>query len=453
MFNDPIMQEKIANRCVFGELGHPEDRLDIDMEKIAICLAEPPKKCKDGKLRGVFDIIDTPNGRILKTLCDYGCNVGISSRGQGDVVEGLGEDKDYVDPSTYQCECWDVVLVPGVKDARLSLVNESVGNKTLKQALNEDLNKATPDEKKIMTETLNSLKIDYTSTNNVDDNKNNMAANDAGATIVKELQDSLLAQQKLESQITELQEKLSVCYAKEAKYEEDLNKYKSAVRNLSEQVSNVKALQSKINSLNEELKTKDETIKLESAKKDKLIERQEIRLSRENKLVESLSAKTQDLKDANLKINSLNESITSLKESFKEKEDSLNQDIAELKKNLTIKTSEYNTKLTNSNKLVEQYRKTAKTAVNKYIESKAVMLGIDSTEIKNKLPENYSFNDIDTICESLQQYSLKVSSLPFNLKKDVKKVSLTETKTLLPTNPDDNIDDSLISLANSFANK
>jgi len=81
VFNDPIMKEKIANRCCFGELGHPADRTETDMEKIAICLAEQPVKGKDGKLRAVFDILDTPNGRILKSLCDYGCNIGISSRG------------------------------------------------------------------------------------------------------------------------------------------------------------------------------------------------------------------------------------------------------------------------------------------------------------------------------------------------------------------------------------
>ena len=48
VFNDPIMQEKIKNRCCFGELGHPADRTEVDMEKIALCLAEVPKKGKDG---------------------------------------------------------------------------------------------------------------------------------------------------------------------------------------------------------------------------------------------------------------------------------------------------------------------------------------------------------------------------------------------------------------------
>lgn len=100
VFNDPIMKEKIENRCCFGELGHPADREEVDPEKIAICLAEQPKVNDKGQLLGVFDILSTPCGKILKTLCDYGCNIGVSSRGSGDILAN-----DEVDPDTYCCEC------------------------------------------------------------------------------------------------------------------------------------------------------------------------------------------------------------------------------------------------------------------------------------------------------------------------------------------------------------
>lgn len=104
VFNNPIMKEKLANKVCYGELGHPEDRTEIDMEKAAICLAEQPMKNKSGDLIAVFDILDTPNGRILKTLCDYGSTLGISSRGQGDIItDAYGEEA--VDPDTYECEC------------------------------------------------------------------------------------------------------------------------------------------------------------------------------------------------------------------------------------------------------------------------------------------------------------------------------------------------------------
>lgn len=158
VFENEFMQEKIANRCCFGELNHPENRTDVDLEKVAICLAEKPKKGADGKLYGVFDILSTPNGKILKALCDYGCKIGISSRGQGDV----DEVNNTVDPNTYECECFDAVLMPGVEAARLKYVTEDYkGNKNvnLKTILSESLKTADEKERKIMMETIKKLKL------------------------------------------------------------------------------------------------------------------------------------------------------------------------------------------------------------------------------------------------------------------------------------------------------
>ena len=266
----------------------------------------------------------------------------------------------------------------------MSLVTESLNNKTLKQALNEQLDKATPDEQKVMRETLDELNIEYTSEKSIDKSTSN-AANDIGATIVKQLQESLLKQQSLEAQMTELQEKLSVSYAKEAKYEEDIAKYKNAIRNLSESASNVKALQSRVNSLQEELKSKDSQIQLERDKQSKLLEKHEIGVNRQRSLNETISKKTAQLTEANRQIQSLNEDIARIKQEFEADKQSLNESLAEVKKNLSIKTTEYSTKLSNANKLVEQYRQTAKTAVDKYIESKAIMLDID--KIREKIKE------------------------------------------------------------------
>lgn len=163
VFNDPIMQEKIKNGVCFGELGHPEDRTEIDMEKIAVCLREQPVKNEKGQLCAVFDILDTPNGRILKTLCDYGSTVGVSSRGQGDIITDANGD-EAVDPDTYECECWDVVLVPAVESARMKYVTEDLNTNVakMKKALTESLNNATEEDKKVMKETLEELNIKLT---------------------------------------------------------------------------------------------------------------------------------------------------------------------------------------------------------------------------------------------------------------------------------------------------
>lgn len=163
-FNDPIMKERIENGVCFGELCHPTDREETDMEKIAVCLPEVPKKGKDGKLRAVFDILDTPNGRILKTLCDYGSKLGVSSRGSGDTYTGMDGNEE-VDPDSYTCQGFDIVLIPAVKAARLQYVTESLGNKkSLRESLQDMVNSASDADRKVMEETLGALQLDESET-------------------------------------------------------------------------------------------------------------------------------------------------------------------------------------------------------------------------------------------------------------------------------------------------
>ncbi len=163
VFDSDIMKEKIANRVLYGELAHPLDREETDIEKIAVCMAEQPRKGDDGKLYAVFDILNTPNGKILKTLCDYGSTLGVSSRGSGDLYTDM-DGQEAVDPSSYNCEAFDIVLVPAVKAARLKYVNESLEktryNKTLRQKLTEELDSASEEDKAIMQDTLKGLDID-----------------------------------------------------------------------------------------------------------------------------------------------------------------------------------------------------------------------------------------------------------------------------------------------------
>lgn len=158
-FSDPIVKEQYAAGGIFGELTHP-DREEVDMEKIAVIMPEPPKKGDDGYLYGEWHILDTPCGRILKTLCDYGYKVGISTRGSGEVEENYDGTEDVI-PDSYSLSALDIVLVPAVKEARLDYMTESLDkkkyNKTLRTKLQESLNKASDSDKKIMKEALDDI--------------------------------------------------------------------------------------------------------------------------------------------------------------------------------------------------------------------------------------------------------------------------------------------------------
>ena len=113
--------------------------------------------------------------------------------------------------------------------------------------------------------------------------------------------------------------------------------------------------------------------------------------------------------------------------------------------------SEYSDKLAKANAVTEKYRKIAKASIDKYIESKASILGVSSQDIKNRLSENYSFDEIDRVCESMKSYRVNMSRLPFEtstLKKNNVTVKVTESKEpILPSyGLDDEVDSSLMGL-------
>ena len=151
---DDIFLEKVATKALFLELGHPADREETDMKQTCACIPEVPKIVGDD-LCAYVDILDTPNGRLLKTLVDYGFVPGISSRGSGDVM-----DNNQVDPETFFLETWDIVQLPAVKKARLNICEslDSDGTK-LKRALAESYKAAKEEDKDTMKKALENLNI------------------------------------------------------------------------------------------------------------------------------------------------------------------------------------------------------------------------------------------------------------------------------------------------------
>lgn len=450
VFKNPIMQEKLQTRTLFGELGHPlDERSETDMEKIAICLAEEPKKYPDGTVKGVFDILDTPNGRILKTLCDYGCQIGVSSRGTGDIVEDWNTGKEKVDPNTYNCECWDAVLLPAVKSARMSLLTESLDeDKGLKKSLLESIKSASPKAKKVMVETLKRLNIDYSSakTDNIDKAKisKTTAAEDNGVELVKSLQEALKQNKTLQEQVKSLQEKLSVCNAKEAQFAEEISQLKSQSSLNEEQLSLIESL--KVQLANQEKQLTEEV-----AKKDAVIDRQTRQMKVLTEKCKEAQVSKQSLNESlqsSDKLKALNEQLTKTAKESQLQIQSLNENLEELKKDSGLLKQDCQKKLQKAQELVEHYKQVARAASDRYIAAKAKMIGVKPVEIKSKLTEGYSFGDIDKVCESLQAYQLQVGSLPFFSGRDKVKVNIKESvDPIVPKNRfNDEVDEDLLKM-------
>lgn len=450
VFSNPIVLEYFECGGIPGELDHPEGRQEIASDKICWIMPKPPVKNDNGELIGEWDILDTPNGRILKTLCDYGYKIGVSSRGSGEVYPDA-DGNESVDPDQYEFSCFDAVLLPAVKSARLSYVTESLGDTqvTLKQALQESLNKASDSDRKIMQETLNNLNIEYMSEevnsansakpSSVDDIEvvtESVAVDNNEADLVEQLQTLVKENQKKEQQIIELQEKLSVSYTKESACNEKLSKYQQAILRLSDASKQVHSLQEKLSKAEDEVKQLKENLEVSKKK----VEFNRNRLKETTKsLAESINSGKE-----------LQEKLKVADENSSSKIASLTEQLSSAKKDLDIKKTEYAKKLSASNKLVEKYKTIAEGAVNRYVESQALRLGVSLNEILNRLPDSYTFDDIDNVCESLQSVNLNLSKLPFQSMKLQEKLNAkisAPAKEIIPISPDDVVDKDLLSLA------
>ena len=114
------VQEKIANKSLFGELSHPSNP-EINPERISHIVES--LEWKNNHVYGKAKILDTPSGSIAKTLIKEG-NVGISSRGLGTVNE-----EGYVNED-FNLITYDIVLDasnPGSKYVNGILEGQSFG--------------------------------------------------------------------------------------------------------------------------------------------------------------------------------------------------------------------------------------------------------------------------------------------------------------------------------------
>lgn len=470
--NNEILRELIENGGVPMELDHPVDREETCSDRICAMMPELPKRDEDGHLICYVDIIDTPMGKIAYQLAKYGFKLGISSRGTGDLITDENGN-EAVDPDSYDLQTFDLVLVPAVKDARLSMTESMQKNKNynaLRQALTESLNSATPEDKKVMEEALKDLGINLNegvnisntkgNDNNttstvkaVDSNAVNTVANDDGTKqLIKNLTEALKDKASLENQIKELQEQLAVRDSKVNELTSEVDKYKSTTTRLTPLATKSRDLSKENSQLKEQLELKDKQIANLKSRNSKLIEQQNASVSSTQTLNEALNKNESEIKKLTEKLDAQQKSfdakINAINEENKKKQSELNDKVVSLRESVTKKS-----------KLVEAYKKFATDTIDRYIESKALMLGAQPEEIKNRLPQSYTLNDIDLICEKLQDYTLNISKLPFNLResKNVRVKINSQEDDLLSnigaTQKDfdaDDVDESLIRLAKSY---
>ena len=246
--------------------------------------------------------------------------------------------------------------------------------------------------------------------------------------LLEQLQKLLKENVSLKNDVKKLQAEKAVSGTKVSKLEEQLNSFKAIAARAGKKAIEVKSQGEKVDSLSDENKS----LKEQSVDTKKKIALQESKIDTLIKSRNDLTTKSlADYKQ-----------VSALKES-----------LDKAQKDSDKKLTEANDKIVKAKKLIEKYKNLAHDTATRYIERRALALGISANEIINRLNESYTLDDVDNVCEQLQDYSLNISKLPFAFDKPGKaKVRMREDRSKDPLRSidsqyDDTVDDYLLELA------
>jgi|TARA_B100000161_G_C33392735_1_gene342958 hypothetical protein len=113
------IKEKLdGGYSVLGEADHPEN-LTINLERVSHMIEDMWMDGPNGI--GQLKIMPTPMGKIVTTLLESGCKLGVSSRGSGNVGDG-GNVQDF------EIITVDIVAQPSAPDAYPKAIYEGLWN-------------------------------------------------------------------------------------------------------------------------------------------------------------------------------------------------------------------------------------------------------------------------------------------------------------------------------------
>ena len=125
------INEQIKNgNSVLGEVDHPDD-LKINLDRVSHMIESMWMDGPNGY--GKLKILETPMGSLVRTMIDGGVNLGVSSRGSGNVTESTGQVADF------EIVTVDIVAQPSAPNAYPvaiyeGLLNMRNGHKVLEMA-------------------------------------------------------------------------------------------------------------------------------------------------------------------------------------------------------------------------------------------------------------------------------------------------------------------------------
>ena len=115
---DRYMIDMVKTRRAIGEMNHPQS---TEVNPVNACHLVTELKQNGNYFLGKSLILDTPMGQLLKSLVRDKIQMGISTRGLGNLTESSSGKK----VSNFHLICLDVVHQPSVQNAMLESILES----------------------------------------------------------------------------------------------------------------------------------------------------------------------------------------------------------------------------------------------------------------------------------------------------------------------------------------
>lgn len=112
-------EEYVKTKRALGELGHP-DGPTVNLDRVSHRITS--LRAEGHNFMGKAQILDTPMGKIAKSLLEEGVQLGVSSRGMGSIDRR--EDTAYVMDDFMLATAADIVADPSAPDAFVNGIME-----------------------------------------------------------------------------------------------------------------------------------------------------------------------------------------------------------------------------------------------------------------------------------------------------------------------------------------
>ena len=411
--NSDDVKEKLETRTMFGELDHPAERLETLQERAAIITTKLEMNDKDGVIMGEADILDTPFGRILKTFIDAGVKVGISSRGAGEETTSPSGVNQII-PETFYLETFDIVSMPAVKSARLSLV-ESKNRNIITEAFAREIN--TAKSNKEVDALLNYAKsINTSNIAKLEEVANNVKNSFGENNILPEEEDEGDNIDVSSDVISQLEEELNVSNTKYKSLEGLCEKMKKHSVNTVKELNEAKIVNEQLTKqLEDYIRNNDNNITmLESYKTSNKILKNKLNESNNkiDSLTKEINKKISEAKLMKVKLErtNINESKMSQEKmlSLKEENKSLLEQVEKAKSIIAEKIL----KLENANKKLKEFQ----ISNNKIkLENKNLTEELEKSKNEGELEAKENEDSINSLNKQLEEAKQQVE----NLKKEL----------------------------------